>query len=192
MIASTIIIKDCFNGGITIKKINEQSNLIILRNTQENDLDFIINIESQPENAQFVLQWSEEQHKGALMNEDILHLVVEDKETQKLVGYVIVAGLKNSDRNIELKRITISEKGKGYGREAIKLIRKISFEDLNGHRLWLDAICKNHRAQKLYESEGFVREGILRKCMFINGKYESIVVMSILEDEYMECPFKIK
>lgn len=103
---------------------------------------------------------------------------------QKLVGYLIVAGLKNYDRNIELKRITISEKGKGYGREVIKLIRKISFEDLNGHRLWLDAVSYNNKAHKLYESEGFVREGILRECMFINGKYESIVVMSILEEEY--------
>jgi len=148
-------------------------------------LDFIINTESQPENAQYVLQWSKKQHRDALNNEDILHLVVEDKETQKLVGYMIIAGLQNCDRNIELKRITISEKGKGYGREAIKIIRKISFEDLNGHRLWLDAVYKNHRAQKLYESEGFIKEGILRECMFINGRYESIVVMSILEDEYM-------
>ena len=181
---NAIIMKDFFNGGIVIKKINEQSGFIILRNTEESDLDFVVNTESQPENVQYVLQWSKEQHKAALTNEDILHLVVEDKETQKLVGYLIVAGLQNYDRNIELKRVTISEKGKGYGREAIKLIRKISFEELNGHRLWLDAVCKNHRAHKLYESEGFVKEGILRECMFINGKYESIVVMSILEEEY--------
>jgi len=172
-------------GGITIKKINEKSNFIILRNTEESDLDFVINTESQPENAKYVLQWSKQQHWAALSNEDILHLVVEDKKTKKLVGYLIVAGLKNYDRNIELKRITISEKGKGYGRETIKLIRKISFEALNGHRLWLDAIWNNHKAHKLYESEGFVREGILRECMFINSKYESIVVMSILEDEYL-------
>lgn len=170
---------------IVIKTINKQSNLITLRNTEESDLDFVVNIEREPENAQYVLQWSREQHKAALNNEDILHLVVEDNETQKLVGYLIVAGLKSPDRNIELKRITISEKGKGYGRETIKLIRKIAFEELNGHRLWLDAICKNHRAHKLYESEGFVKEGILRECMFINGNYESIVVMSILEKEYM-------
>ena len=147
-------------------------------------MDFVVQTERDLENAKYVLQWTKEQHRGAMEDEDMLHLVIEDSQTHSLVGYAIIAGLKNYDRNIELKRIAISEKNKGYGREAIKQIRKISFEALNGHRLWLDAICKNHKAHRLYESEGFVQEGVLRECMFINGQYESIVVMSILEVEY--------
>lgn len=162
---------------------NEQSS-IVLRNTQENDLDFVINAEQEPSNAQYVGQWTKEQHKKALFNEDILHLIVEDKTTDKPIAYVIIAGLTNPNRNIEFRRIVISDKGKGFGRETIKLVRKLSFKQLNAHRLWLDVRYKNHRAQKLYKSEGFVEEGILRECILYNGNYESLIVMSILEDEF--------
>lgn len=79
---NSIIMKGFYNGGIFIKKINQKSNLIILRNTEESDLDFVVNTESESENAQYVLQWSKEQHKAALTNEDILHLVIEDKKTK--------------------------------------------------------------------------------------------------------------
>jgi len=147
-------------------------------------LDFVVNAEKEPSNAKYVLQWTKEEHSNALCNEDILHLIAEDITTNKPVGYLIIAGLKNSDRNIELKRIVISDKGKGFGRETIKLVRKISFEYLNAHRLWLDVIYKNNIAQRLYESEGFVKEGILRECMFHNDNYESLIIMSILEKEY--------
>ncbi len=44
---------------------------------------------------------------------------------------------------------------------------------------------KNTVAQRLYESEGFIEEGILRDCILYNEDYESLMVMSILESEYM-------
>lgn len=167
-----------------MKSINEQSNFIVLRNTQEGDLDFVINAEREPSNAQYVIQWTKEQHKDALFHDDMLHLTVENKATNKPIGYIIMAGLTDPNRNVELKRIVISDKGKGFGREALKLVRKISFEYLNAHRLWLDVIYGNHGAQNLYKSEGFIKEGILRESMFHNGNYESLIIMSILEDEY--------
>lgn len=113
-----------------------------------------------------------------------MHLTVEDKTTNDPVGYVIMAGLADLNHNIEFRRIVISEKGKGFGREVLKLIKKIAFEQLHTHRLWLDVRLKNQIAQKLYISEGFKEEGILRECIFYNGNYESLIVMSMLESEY--------
>jgi diamine N-acetyltransferase len=40
------------------------------------------------------------------------------------------------------------------------------------------------RACHLYESEGFVREGVLRECIWNGETYESLIVMSMLEQEY--------
>ena len=169
-----------------VKQIYEESKTIILRNTKESDLDFVVKAEQQPVNAQYVGQWTIERHRDALSEEDVLHLVVEEKNTKKQVGYVIIAGLKNPNRNIEFMRIVISEKDKGFGRETLKLIKKIAFEQLGGHRLWLDVRYKNNKAQNLYKSEGFIEEGILRECVLYNGNYESIIIMSILENEYKE------
>jgi Acetyltransferases, including N-acetylases of ribosomal proteins len=167
-----------------MKEINEKSDLIILRNTQENDLDFVVDSEHQPDNAQYVGQWTKEQHRVSLFNEDILHLIVEEKSTNKPIGYVILAGITNSNQSIEFRRVVISDKGKGLGRETLKLVKKVAFEQLNAHRLWLDVRYKNQRAQNLYKSEGFVEEGKLRECILYNENYESLIVMSILKNEY--------
>ena len=42
----------------------------------------------------------------------------------------------------------------------------------------------NRRARGLYESEGFVREGVLRDSLWTGEVHETLVVMSILESEY--------
>lgn len=161
-----------------------ESDLMVLRNTKECDLDFVVKCEREPNNAQYVGQWTKEQHRNALVQEDILHLIVEDKTAKKNVGYIIIAGLTNSNRNIEFRRFVISSKGRGLGRESLKLIKKIAFEELKAHRLWLDVREKNERAQNLYKSEGFIEEGILRECILREGVYESLILMSILESEY--------
>jgi len=159
---------------------------VILRNTREDDLDFVVDFEREPDNAQYVGQWTKEQHRNALFQEDVLHLIVEEKTTNKPVGYAIIAGLTNLNRNIKFRRVVISDKGKGFGRETLKLVKKITFEQLNAHRLWLDVRYKNHRAQNIYKSQGFIEEGILRECILYNGNYESLIVMSILKSEYTD------
>lgn len=174
--------------GLTIDEYNKyikvEFDSIIIKNTKECDLDFVVKCEREPNNAQYVGQWTKEQHRNALVQEDILHLIVEDKTAKKNVGYIIIAGLTNSNRNIEFRRFVISSKGKGFGRKSLKLIKKIAFEELKAHRLWLDVREKNERAQNLYKSEGFIEEGILRECILHEGAYESLIVMSILESEY--------
>ena len=154
-----------------MRAIKEESDFIILKNTKENDLDLVVEWEHKPDNAQYVGQWTKEQHRASLVEEDILHLTVEEKNTNKPVGYVILAGITNPNHNIEFRRIVISDKGNGFGRETLKLIKKTAFEQLNAHRL-----CK---------SEGFVEEGILRECILYDGSYESLIVMSILKSEYV-------
>ncbi|MBU3144134.1 GNAT family N-acetyltransferase [Clostridium sp. CF012] len=168
-----------------MKHIIEKSNLITLRYTQVDDLEFVINSEQATDNAQFVGQWTKEQHINALSDKDILHLIVEDSNTYKPIGYLIMGGIENPNHSIEFRRIVICEKGKGLGKETLILIKKVVFEQLKAHRLWLDVRYKNHRAQNLYKSEGFIEEGNLRDCIFYNENYESLIVMSILENEYV-------
>lgn len=167
-----------------MKHTEEKSDFVVLRNTREDDLDFVVDCEQEPDNAQYVGQWTKEQHRNALFQKDILYLIVEEKAANKPVGYVIIAGLTNLNRNIEFRRVVISDKGKGFGTETLKFVKKIAFEHLDAHRLWLDVRFNNHRAQHLYKSQGFIEEGILRECILYNGNYESLIVMSILKSEY--------
>ncbi|GFZ29809.1 N-acetyltransferase [Clostridium zeae] len=161
-----------------------KSKIITLRYTEEKDLKFVINAERASDNAKFVGQWSETQHLNSLKDEDVMHIIVESSDTNQLIGYVILAGLQNINHNIEFRRFVICHKGKGFGRKTLKQIKQIAFEKLNAHRLWLDVRINNSNAQKLYKSESFIEEGILRECILNGDMYESLIVMSILKNEY--------
>ncbi len=159
---------------------------IKLVDTSENDLDFVLSAEQNVENRSFVTVWSREQHLDAIRNQDLRPLIIQDTADGKRVGYIILAGLADVNRSIEFRRIVVTEKGKGYGREALRLVKEMAFQELKAHRLWLDVKEHNVRARELYESEGFVAEGLLRECVKGESGFESLVVMSILISEFGE------
>ncbi len=158
--------------------------LVRLKKTRSDDLDFVLCAEHNHENRPFVVLWSQSQHSTALTNENMAHMVVETDTDHRRVGYVILAGLDDPNRNIEFKRIVITEKSKGFGRSAVKAVKHYAFECLGAHRLWLDVLETNRRARTLYESEGFRFEGLLRECWKTANGYQSLILMSILEQEY--------
>lgn len=162
----------------------ERSENLVLCRSEEKDLDFVLKTEQHPDNNPFVGQWTREEHQDTFSKDDLLHLMITSVKDGKPVGYIIIAGLKNRNRSIELRRIVIAEKGKGYGRETLRLVKKLAFETLKAHRLWLDVREHNTRARTLYRSEGFTEEGVLRECILYKASYESLVVMSMLEVEY--------
>ncbi len=155
-----------------------------LRASTESDLDFVLAAENDGENSSFVGHWLREQHRAAFEKPNTAHWIIETVAEGKPVGYAIVDGLENPHGSVELMRIVVSEKGQGYGREAIRLIQGWAFGELKAHRLWLDVKSENHRAQHVYEAEGFVTEGLLRDCLKTENGFESLIVMSILESEY--------
>lgn len=156
---------------------------IKFRRTSEADLDFVLKLERAPENSPFIRQWSIQQHKLAVSNDNMAHLIVEDASSNA-IGYVILIGLENPDQSIELKRIVIKDKNKGFGKEALRLVEKKAFENLGAHRLWLEVMEHNDRAIKLYESEGFILEGVHRESLKQGENFVSLKVMSILAHEY--------
>lgn len=159
-------------------------NGISIRKTTEADLDFILSAERHEENAPYVAQWSAERHREAFADEDIMHIIIEEDAICKPVGYAIIAGLKDCNRSIEIRRVVVADKGKGLGRRFFELYKKLAFEELKAHRLWLDVREFNDRAIHLYKSLGFVQEGLIRECILLDGRFFSIYIMSILEQEY--------
>lgn len=156
-------------------------NKIILTNTILSDIDKIIEFENI--NRQFVHQYTKERHIALLTDNDCLHLSIRRLDNGKLIGHMIIFGLCNQNKVLEFRRLTINEKGLGFGREAVSLLKQLCFDKLGFHRLWLDVYDDNHRAIKLYESEGFVKEGILRENIKTECGYRSQRIYSILENE---------
>ena len=98
---------------------------------------------------------------------------------------MILEGVKDENRSLNIKRIVVAEKGLGIGRAAIQLVKELAFSELQAHRLWLDVKTFNTRAKHIYETEGFKIEGTLRDCIRKGDQYESLTVLSILENEFI-------
>lgn len=115
---------------------------------------------------------------------DEMHVSIISAATRELLGYLILAGIGGEDKALEFRRMVISEKGKGYGRISTRFVKEYCFGVLKYHRLWLDAYTDNETAIGLYKKEGFVQEGLLRECKRNGDQYRSMVIMSMLENEY--------
>ena len=155
-----------------------------LRPTMSSDLDFVVSLERAQDNVAFITPWDHTQHEAAIRFPDFRHFIVEGGEDLAAVGFLILIGCRNPNQSIELKRMVIQAKGAGFGRAALRMAKKVAFDDLGAHRFWLDVKRRNVRAQALYDSEGFVVEGQLREAVRMDDGFESLIVMSMLHSEF--------
>lgn len=75
---------------------------------------------------------------------------------------------------------------RGFGTEAMRLLLALAFDELRLHRVELEVFSDNPAAIKSYEKLGFQREGLLRGKHFRAGTHKDIVVMSILQPEWVD------
>lgn len=121
-------------------------------------------------------------------NERPLSIEVRKGRVWKLVGNCGVFGIELTHRSGELG-IMIGDKtewDKGYGSEAMTLLLRHAFETLNLNRAFLRVYADNTRAVRSYEKAGFVLEGRLREAVYKHGKYDDVLIMSVLRSEWMK------
>jgi ribosomal-protein-alanine N-acetyltransferase len=79
-----------------------------------------------------------------------------------------------------------SERGKGYGTEAVTMMVDYLFLSRNLVRIQATTDLRNTASQSLLEKIGFKREGVVRKAMFIHGEWRDLLLFSILREEWKE------
>ena len=155
-----------------------------LRPTLQSDLDFVLTLEQDPQHLPFITPWERTQHEAAIRFPDFRHFIIESGPTLEATGFLILIGCRSQHRSLELKRMVVQIQGVGVGRAALRVAKKVSFDDLGAHRFWLDVKTHNTRARALYDSEGFVVEGVLRESVRVAGGFESLTVKSMLAPEF--------
>jgi RimJ/RimL family protein N-acetyltransferase len=74
--------------------------------------------------------------------------------------------------------------GQGYGTDAMKIILRYAFMELNLHRVSLDVFDYNPRAIHSYEKAGFRLEGRQRQMMRREGQRWDVIYMGILRADW--------
>lgn len=83
--------------------------------------------------------------------------------------------------------IFIGDKGywnKGYGSEAMGLLLRFIFTQMNINKVRLDVYSFNERAIACYTKCGFLTEGVRRQELFRDGRYYDIIIMGVLRNEW--------
>lgn len=104
----------------------------------------------------------------------------------KLIGSCGLFEIDETARNCELG-IGIGDKeywGRGYGRDAVKVLLDYAFRLRNFRRVWLEVHAGNERAIRAYKARGFVEEGRLREHAWLDGRYVDMMLMGVLRDEW--------
>ncbi len=74
----------------------------------------------------------------------------------------------------------------GYGAEAMELLLRFAFDELNLHRIYLTVFSYNQRAIRLYEKLGFQLEGRHREHLQRDGQRYDMLLYGILNREWRE------
>ena len=75
--------------------------------------------------------------------------------------------------------------GKGYGTDAMLVLLRYGFHELNLHRVALTVSAYNPRGIRSYEKAGFMIEGKARGFLLREGRRWDIVFMGILREEWL-------
>lgn len=123
-----------------------------------------------------------------LLDDNKRHFIIIDNKTKEPIGIIGLVDIDFRNRKSELY-IAIGNKtywGRNLGSEALQIILEYSFNDLDLNKVYLYTHMGNVRAQKFYDKNGFVKEGILRQHKYHKGKLEDYVVFSILKSEWKQ------
>jgi diamine N-acetyltransferase len=90
---------------------------VMVRETTDADLDFVVETEREPEAASFVGRYSRQRHREVISAHDEEHLLILDGDER--VGFALLGGLADENRAVKIRRIVVHPPGEGIGRRAL-------------------------------------------------------------------------
>ena len=149
----------------------------------ESEIDEVIGIESHRENRDYLWIGTVDEHKAEIADPNHMLLIFHEKTSGETKGYALVR-LNLKSHIFEVRRIAITDKGKGYGKESMSGLIRYAFERTETNRLWLDVYPDNEIGIKMYESLGMHCDGILRQNYLAERGYLDQIIYSMLRSEY--------
>jgi len=119
-------------------------------------------------------------------NSNKLVLSVCLKNTNEHIGYVYLNNIDWKNRSASFAKL-IGDKeswGKGYAKEITLLMLYHAFYVMGLIRIEARQLLGNIGSIKANEKCGFKNEGVLRKAVFKDGKYQDLNLMSIIREDF--------
>ncbi|MFG1734586.1 GNAT family N-acetyltransferase [Paenibacillus sp. 843] len=185
-----------------------QGKQIYVRSVEESDVEALLKLEL--DNRDFFQRFTGLRGDEFYTSEGQLERIRKARESSKAdQGYLYVIGLR--DTGVLIGEIMLTEvvrgnlqscwigyfldqdhNGKGYMTEAVQLVVKFAFQELKFHRIEAGVMPHNLGSIQVLLKAGFHKEGIARKNVKINGKWEDHQTLAILNeaDEEQRSPIQ--
>ncbi|MDA0176902.1 Acetyltransferase [Mesoflavibacter sp. HG96] len=166
---------------------------IYLRALEPEDLEFIYQIENDesiweisntitPYSKYLIKQYLENAHKD-IYEVKQLRLVI-CNNLDKTIGLIDLFDfdIKNKRAGIGILVKSETERQKGYGKEALKLLVNYSFKHLNLHQLYCNISEDNTASLTLFKNQGFKEIGLKKDWNLTNGSYKNEYLFQLINN----------
>jgi RimJ/RimL family protein N-acetyltransferase len=116
----------------------------------------------------------------------MFHFTIRGKEDDRLLGFIRIEGIEWTHGTCSLK-LAIGdpmERNKGYGSEALELIMRFAFNELNLYRLSAVVGDDNQAGMRFFTRHGFLEEVRRRKSLLRDGQTWDLIHLGLLRDEW--------
>lgn len=113
-----------------------------------------------------------------------IYFGIEDKSRKILIGIIFLSRI-NFIHQTSWLGVFIGDKnsrGKGYGKEAVKMIVDYAFNNLNLRKVSLEVVKTNKAAIAVYKKLGFVIEGEMKKQVYVSSLYLDLIIMAVCKN----------
>jgi len=181
--------------GLNIMGWNLKTDRLLLREINEENLDFLMELKTRPETNKY-------ENGGIPSNDSIIehcHLLIEKAELLPEEGAIMYAVYNAKDEMIGDVHLNCNWKetgeweigygflceywGNGYATEAVKTVIEFAFKKLHIHKLMAFINAENIRSVALAKRIGMVQEGHMREGRLVDGKWNDEFVFTLLKTD---------
>jgi len=114
------------------------------------------------------------------------YFTIRTLEEDRLVGFTRIAWISWSHGYgaIQIGVGDPNDRRKGYGQEALKLLLRFAFQEVNLHRINAQVPEYNRAAMNMFKKAGFVEDVRRREALNREGKRWDMIHLGLLRDEW--------
>lgn len=150
------------------------------------DAEYMRQVDSGPQRLSRAQKIREGIEKQQAEDSRTVEFAVRALADENLIGFVAFDGIdwRNGDTFAAIGIGDPAYRGQGYGTDAMRILLRYGFQELNLGRIQLNVFSYNERAIKSYLKIGFSVEGRQRGMLLRDGQRWDFIYMGVLRDEW--------
>jgi len=143
---------------------------------------------ARPMSAAIVKKQYEKLEKQVEEDKNLYHFMIRAKEDDHLIGRAAIQWIEWTNGNawVHLGIGSVDDQHKGYGSQALSMLVRFAFAELNLFRLSARVPEYNQAALALFSKYGFVEEVRRRQALDRDGRRWDLIVFGLLNSEWQD------